>query len=64
MGYIKNAYKFYGPTSSTYLASWNNLDMNLNIGNLSFTYLYELWMINSLILPIVLGGRQVAVAIG
>lgn len=57
----KNAHKFEGPTSrssSYYIGSWNNLDMDLNITNVGFTYLFEVNASTYSICPIIFGGRQ------
>lgn len=55
------AYKFEGPTSksmSYYIGSWNNLDMDLDISNAGFTFLYEVNAPTYTICPIIFGGRQ------
>ena len=55
----ENAYKFYGPAAlNSYIASWRNLDMDLNINNLTLSYLFEVKGNNSNIVPICLGGRN------
>jgi len=55
----ENAYKFYGPYAlNSYIASWRNLDMDLNINNLAYSMLCEVKGNNSNIVPICLGGRN------
>ena len=57
----KDAYRFYGPTSksmSYYIGSWNNLNMDLDITNAGFTYLFEVNAPIYPICPIIFGGRQ------
>lgn len=61
---VENAYKFYGPnTLNTYIAHWQNLNLNLDTSNLAGSWMCEVNGDNSNIIPICFGGRNFAQSI-
>lgn len=61
----KQAYQFNGPGSiKQYIASWNNLDMDLDVNNFGGSWMWETCIVNaSALSPYTFGGRQFAQAV-
>ena len=60
----ENAYQFYGPYSlNNFIASWKNLNLDIDINNFSSSWMCEVKGNNSNIVPICFGGRNFAQAI-